>query len=226
MQHLKRLLEQQGWTQSQLADLLGRNRSAVTHLLQGSRQLKADEVVKIAHAFNVSFAEVLGEEATSVAVTKTPLAQATTPPVEKILTKEVVVEKPVPVEASIQFHIPPSTKLERHPAIRKQGQHYVFRLSQPANGTQYCIEVTGREVDHLGIIPHDIAFIGPGYQEGDLVLVEHQSQQDWRHELRLYQPPYLKSFSSLEGQFHALHEERATVRILGAVYAVTRMYRG
>ena len=54
MKHLKELLIAKGKTQTELAAVLMRDKSAITNLLQGKRQLKADEVVKIAAFLQVS----------------------------------------------------------------------------------------------------------------------------------------------------------------------------
>lgn len=63
MEHLRILIKSRGVTQTQLARVLGRDKSAITNLLQGKRQLKAEEVIKIAQFMNISEAEVLGRPA-------------------------------------------------------------------------------------------------------------------------------------------------------------------
>lgn len=66
---LKELLKERGITQTELACILGRDKSVVTKLFQGWRQLKASEAVLIAHHLGVPIARVLGiEEADSEAV--------------------------------------------------------------------------------------------------------------------------------------------------------------
>jgi transcriptional regulator with XRE-family HTH domain len=235
MLHLKELLKTHGWSQSQLADLLGRNRSAITHLMKGERQLKADEVVKIAKALQVSFAEVLGEigqashDIQKQNSTEAPKAspEVIEKIVEKTVIKEIPVEVPVRQNISLPFLRAPGTMLRRHPAIRRSdGGSYAFTLSQPPAGAQQVYEVQDREVDQLGVIPHDLAMIGPDVQEGDLVLVRNHTAEGTDYTLRLYQPPFLKSYSSVGERFGTLHEERASVEIAGAVCAILRLYRG
>lgn len=54
LENLKKLMAQRGATQSQLAELLGRDNSVITNLFKGERRLALDEAQKIADYFGVS----------------------------------------------------------------------------------------------------------------------------------------------------------------------------
>src|SRR4051812_38591518 len=60
MSHLKQLLAKHGINQTDLAHILGRDKSVVTNLFQGKRRLKADEAAVIAGHIGVPVAQVLG----------------------------------------------------------------------------------------------------------------------------------------------------------------------
>src|SRR5271154_6719685 len=60
LSYLKQLLAKHGVNQTDLARILGRDKSVITNLFQGKRRLKADEATLIARHINVPVAHILG----------------------------------------------------------------------------------------------------------------------------------------------------------------------
>lgn len=58
---LKRLIDKHDVKQTDLARVLGRDKAVVTNLIQGRRQMKADEAIKIAAFLGVSLTDVLAD---------------------------------------------------------------------------------------------------------------------------------------------------------------------
>ena len=58
--NIKALREKAGMTQEAMAEILGISRPAVTEIERGSRKVSAEELVRLARAFQVSTDHILG----------------------------------------------------------------------------------------------------------------------------------------------------------------------
>lgn len=198
MIHLKELLVAKNKTQSELAAVLGRDKSAITNLLRGKRQLKAHEVPIIAHFLNVSEAEVLGIN----------------PPGMSEPTR-------------VRFQGAPSVEMLRSGQLIEEddGAFYLDGLDQ-VSVQCYALEVQDAGLDLAGILPGDIAICDPSRrcENGNIVVVQiYEHHGTAKTVLRKYQPPFLNIESTREG-FERLHEDRANVAIIAPVVRMIRIY--
>lgn len=195
MTHLKSLLKSHGITQTQLANMLGRDKSAITNLLQGKRQLKASEVVKIANFMNISETEVLGVEP----------------------------ENGLGEMQRIPFSAPPSAKAQLSQHISKQGEGYYVSAGGQVNDRMFAFEVKDESLNLSGFMVGDIVIseLGLKIEAGDFVIVQHYEGGGARTLLRRYQPPFLMPHSTIS-TYDKLHEERESVKIVSPVLRVIR----
>lgn len=198
MVHLKELLVAKGKTQSELAAALGRDKSAITNLLHGRRQLKAQEIPVIATFLGVSEAQVLGTE-----------------PLNGLAEPE-----------RIPFQGAPSVAMLRSgQLVEEQGRFFVTDALN-ATGSCYALEVRDHSLDLHGIIPGDLVICNPSRapQPDDIVVVQlYQDDDTAQTLLRKYHPPFLEIHSTRDG-FERLHEERGNVAILAPVIRLIRIY--
>lgn len=183
MQHLRELLKRKGVKQVQLAGLLGRDKSAITNLLQGKRQLKASEVVKIAEFLGVTEAEVLG--------------------------KEKPADATMADSGRTGFVVAPSATSQPGGSDKSQ------LLIVPDNAMNLSGILQG---DHLSYDEVTSA------KSGDIIVVEFKDGETTTQSLRKYQPPFLVPHSS-ESHHQKLHEDRASVKLIGSVTQLIRNYR-
>lgn len=200
--HLKHLLVAKGKTQSQLAAALGRDKSAITNLLQGKRQVKLRELPKIADFLEVGVEELLGMSP----------AQRTNPS----------------PSSAIPFYMPPGPLVQAMPIIAQQEAGFVLTMQLAIDNPVQCVafEVPDHSLDLHGLVPQDIVIcdLSAPCQAGNNVLVEVRAVDGSKQVvLRKYQPPFLNAYSTREG-FERLHEERANVRMIAPVIQMLRYY--
>ncbi|GEM_PF-1980657 len=194
MQHLKQLLIEKNISQTQLAHILGRNKSAVTNLLQGKRQLKAQEVVKIAAFLGVSESEILGlgqpslnqrmsavlaagdhkhlEQQSGIAqpvVVEKIVERVVKIPTPQIVEKIVEVEKIIEVEKPVEVAVPPMhIPFHGTPSVQMRKSQCVKRLAEG-----YGFEDVFFATDHsYALEVPDQALDLIGFMPGDVVLSE------------------------------------------------------
>lgn len=211
MKHLKELLVAKGKTQTELAGVLNRDKSAITNLLQGKRQLKADEVVKIAAFLQVSEAEVLGIQ---------PSAVSTTP------------RRPHPSpqafgeNAKIPFYGAPSAAIQTSKQIVQEKDSYYFEANHEVNNKTYALEVQDNSMNLQGFMPGDVVIseMELPCKAGDVVIVQKYDNDAAETLLRYYKPPFLEAYST-DGSFERLHEERGNVRLISPVIRLIRLLK-
>ncbi|MCI5050268.1 MAG: helix-turn-helix domain-containing protein [Rickettsiales bacterium] len=209
MDYLRDLLIEHGKTQTELAQILERDKSAITNLLQGKRQLKADEVVKISQFLNVSVDEVLG--------LGKPVKHRSDDMYRGGGEDEFV---------WIPFQNKPSQDLLGHDQVTQEGDYYYLFDGSAATEKTYAIEVTSNALILSGFLIGDIAIseLDRPIEPGDIVVVQHFNNNVSETLLRIYQPPFLVPHSS-NPEFKRLHEERANVRMISPVTRVVRLLK-
>lgn len=205
MEHLKALLKSQNVSQTQLAMVLGRDKSAITNLLQGKRQLKAEEVIKIARHFNVSEAKVLGiEEVAPNSFVSSPAGMAE--------------------GEAIPFMAAPTERSGSAQAIQKKGETYFLNGLGAVTPSMYALEVKDESLNLSGFMIGDIAIsdMNRPAKSGDVVVVQHYVNDAAITVLRRYDPPYLLPHSTLP-DMERLHEARGSVRVVSPVIRLVRL---
>jgi len=212
MKHLKKILREQGKTQSDLAKALGRDKSAVTLLLQGKRQLKASEISLIADFLGIAETEVLGIEPV-----KSPPQEEVAPAVASPSPPAVPL---IPIAGRV------SERLAVSPYVLHEQGHYYYQGAPIPEAGCFMMEVADYSLELCGLLPNDLVLCDSNLQpmKNDIVLVK-QKLNNGRDVglLRKYQPPFLEYDSTKRG-FERLHEERANVAIIAKVIEVIRHY--
>lgn len=205
MDHLRELLIRCNVSQTELAKVLGRDKSAITNLLQGKRRLRADEVVKIATFLNVSELEVLG-------INK-----------EKHIDIKQETSQP-PEQEWLPFQSTPSLELQQSHLVMQQGEFYYFYDGKSATDKSYALEVTSNALVLSGFMIGDVVIseLDREIRPGDVVVVQHYNNDIAETLLRKYQPPYLVPHSS-NPEFKRLHEDRSNVRMISPVIKLVRV---
>ncbi len=207
MKHLKELLVAKGKTLIELANVLGGDKSAITNLLQGKRQLKAKEVPLIAAFLEVSEAQVLGVQEAAPA------------------TEDVTVPSGLAEPAALPFYGVPSDALLRSgKVVQRDGGYFVEMTEEPQKA--YVLEVKDRGLDLAGLMPGDLMICDPTRKprKNDVVIVQvYADDGSAETGVRLYDSPFLKAHSSEAGH-QQLHEERANIAIVSPVIRLVRLY--
>ena len=209
MEHLKSLLKSQNVSQTQLAMVLGRDKSAVTNLLQGKRQLKAEEVIKISRYLNVPEATVLGIEPVSLA------SSAPAPSVTPLGFSE---------PEAIPFMAAPTARLQSAQAIQKKGETFYLSGLGSVRPSMYALEVKDESLNLSGFMVGDIVIsdMERPAKPGDVVVVQHYVNDAAVTVLRRYDPPYLLPHSTTP-DMERLHESRGSVRVVSPVIRLIRL---
>ena len=223
MAHLKTLLLSHGVTQTQLARVLGRDKSAVTNLLQGKRQLKADEVIKIADFLQVSEADVLGTRAAGAPPTSPP---ASFPVPAASPAGHAVAAGGLEDAVRIPFFAPPSASVTQNAPLEQEGSAFYLEETGQFSPQSFALEVKDESMNLSGFISGDIVICDPSAAatEGRIVIVQQYTNDAAETLIRLYKPPFLLPHSTHQG-FPRLHDERANVRIVAPVVKLVRWLR-
>jgi transcriptional regulator with XRE-family HTH domain len=198
LQRLKQLLGRHGVTQSELAQILGRDKSVVTHLFQGKRMLKADEALRIAKRLGVSVEEVLGSPTPALA--------------------EGFEESPL-----IPFQSAPQ-KLKRHPqVVQKAGQYFLDAQSSPSPKA-FALEVRDDSLNLAGILPGDVIIseLDVACRAGQIVVVQHYKGAGAETLLRKYEPPFLLAHST-NPDFSPMQVQDKNIRLVAPALRLIRL---
>ena len=200
MSHLKKLLAQHGISQTDLANMLGRDKSVITNLFQGKRQLKADEAALIAQHTGVPVAQILGLEEASGGFREAP--------------------------ALIPFQHEPKHWKKNNNVVRKDGKFFLEvsdRLDYSAKS--YVLEVQDNSLNLMGIIEGDLVIseLSRACKPGQVVVVQHYQGAGAKTLLRKYEPPLLLAHST-SAAFPPLDTERDDVRLVSPVLKLIRSY--
>ncbi len=198
MNKLRGLLLERNLTQTELARVMKRDKSVVTNLLKGKRQLKAEEAIRIA--------EYLGVPVSTLLETK---------------------EKPVDgmeESALIPFQMAQKSRHRQTGNIRrKQGKYYLQNIGMMPEKA-YALEVSDDSMNLSGILPGDIVIseLGKRIQSEDIVVVQHYKGTGATTILRKYAPPLLLPHST-NSSHQPLSEEDENVRMVSPVIRVMRL---
>lgn len=194
---LKELLKSRGITQTELARWLNRDKSAVTQLMQGKRQLKASEAALIAQNLGVSVADLLGVE-------------------ERAAAQGVAESVLIPFQAA-------PTQVRGKGIIEKGGK---FFIEESANfsSSAYALEVADDGLNLSGVLPGDIVIsdLSHAPREGQLVVAQAYAQGGAKTLVRKYAPPLLVPHST--NAAHApLNIDDDDVRVVSPVLKLVRV---
>jgi transcriptional regulator with XRE-family HTH domain len=197
---LKTLMTERGVTQTELARLLGRDKSVVTHLLQGRRQLKADEATLIARLLGVPVAELLGVGGESYA------------------------QSGVEEGGLIPFHHAPQKARRRPQVVQRDGKYF---LAEKAGSSEkaFALEVHDDSLNLAGILPGDIVIseLDAACRAGDIVVVQHYHKSGAETLVRRYEPPFLMSHST-NPAWRPLNVGEDDVRLVSPVKRLVRLW--
>lgn len=199
--HLKQLLTRHGITQTDLARILRRDKSVITNLFQGKRQLKAGEAALIASHLGVTVAEVMG-------ITDERAGELAEPP------------------ALIPFQHEPSHARNRPDIVKKDGRFY---LEVPDGGRYsakaYALEIKDESMNLAGIIPGDVIIseLDRPCKPGQMVVVQLYQGRGAATVVRKYEPPYLVPHSTMPS-FRPVSIEKSDVRLVSPVLRLVRAY--
>lgn len=166
--HLKQLLTMHGIRQADLARILGRDKSVVTNLFQGKRQLKANEAALIARHIGVPVAQVLGMVECSDTGRSGPMLL-------------------------IPFLHSPERANTNADIVRKEGKFYMEIDGRGLSSKAYALEVEDDSMSLLGIVAGDIVICecDRPCKPGQIVVARHGRGQAAKTVIRQYEPPLL-----------------------------------
>jgi len=198
--HLKDLLAQHGISQTELAAILGRDKSVVTNLFQGRRQLKADEAGKIAEHLGVSVAEVMGRNE----------QQAHGFSEHSVL---------------IPFQHAPKSSKKIAGVVQKGGKFFLETENIGYTDKAYALEMSDESMNLAGILAGDIIIseLDRPHKNEQLVIAQHYQKGGAGTVIRNYSHPFLVP-QSTSLQFQPLHLEHDDVRIVSPVLKLIRSF--
>lgn len=201
MSHLKQLLASHGVSQTDLARILRRDKSVITNLFQGKRQLKADEAMLIARHIGVSVTDVLGIPQQGPGFMEAPLL--------------------------IPFQQEPSTQnRKRSGVVRKEGKFYLEVKDGAAYSPKtYALEMADDSMNMAGIMAGDIVLseLDRPCKAGQVVVAQHYQGRGAKTVIRSYEPPFLLPHST-NAKFKPLSIEHDEVRVVSPVIKLIRNY--
>jgi transcriptional regulator with XRE-family HTH domain len=200
LSHLKKLLASHGVSQTDLARILGRDKSVITNLFQGKRQLKADEAMLIARQIGVPVTQILGIPEHRDGFMEPPLL--------------------------IPFQHEP-THWKRHGnVVRKEGKFYLEASeSGDYSPKAYAMEVSDDSLNLSGVLAGDfvISELDRRCKPGQLVIAQHYQGRGAKTLIRKYDPPLLLPHST-NAAFKPLNADKDEVRLVSPVLKLIRAY--
>lgn len=194
---LKMLLIKHGITQTELARLLGRDKSVVTNLMQGRRQLKADEAALIAQRLNVPVAELIGIQEQAV--------------------------RGVEEQFLIPFQQEPKHLRKGRQVVQKGGR-YFLEESGAFTDKAFALEVRDDGLNLAGILPGDIIIseLDRTCKSGQFVVAQRYQGRGADTIIRRLESPFLMSHST-NPSHKPLHLEEDDVRVVSPVMKLVRL---
>jgi len=200
MSHLKKLMAKNGITQTDLARLLGRDKSVVTNLFQGRRQLKADEATVIARHIGVPVSQILGEPERAGGFAE-----------------------PVML---IPFQHEPEHCKQFSNVVKKDGKFFLEVEENEAYSTKtYAMEARDDSMNMAGILPGDILIseLDRSCRSGQVVIAQYYQGRGAKTIIRQYDSPFLLPRSTNHSH-KILHVEKDEVRLVSPVIKLIRMF--
>jgi len=199
LSHLKQLLTRHGITQTELARILGRDKSVITNLFQGKRQLKADEAMLIAGRIGVPVTQILGVGAGKG------------------------FEEP---SMLIPFQHEPERGKHHTNVIIKEGKSYLEVDEKSGYSPKaYALEIRDDSMNLSGILPGDIVIseMDRPCKPGQVVVAQYYKGRGAETIIRRYLPPYLTPHST-SAVFKPLSLNEAEVRLVSPVLKLIRVF--
>lgn len=198
MSPLKQLLTKHGITQTDLAGILGRDKSVVTNLFQGKRQLKAEEATKIADYIGVSVTQILGVRDSGLA--------------EPALL--------------IPFQQEPVHAKKSSGVVKKEGKFYLeVEGGGSYSPKAYALEVRDDSMQLAGILTGDVVIseLDKPCKPGQIVIAQHYQGRGAKTLIRTYDPPFLTPHA-IGGGFKPLNVDGDDVRLVSPVLKLIRAF--
>ena len=200
MSHLKQLLARHGVTQTDLARILGRDKSVITNLFQGRRQLKADEAMLIAAHVGVPVAQILGGEQQPAGFSESAVL--------------------------IPFQHEPERGKKLAGVVKKEGKFYLeVEENAGYSPKAYALEVQDESMNLSGILPGDIVIseLNRTCKPGQTVIAQHYQGRGAKTIIRRYEAPFLVAHSTL-ASFKPLSLENEEARLVSPVLKLIRVF--
>lgn len=200
MSYLKQIMVRHGINQTDLARILGRDKSVITNLFQGKRQLKADEVMKIARHIGVPVTQILG------------IADAPSGFMEPSLL--------------IPFQHEPKNWKRHGNVVKKDGKFYLEANDQDFSAKKaYALQITDNSMNLAGMLEGDfiISELDRPCKAGQFVVAQHYQGRGAKTIIRKYEPPLLLPHST-DHAFRPLSTETDEVRLVSPVLRLIRSY--
>ncbi len=201
MSHLKQLLVKHGVSQTDLARILGRDKSVITNLFQGRRQLKADEATLIAGHIGVPVARILGvQERAGDGFAEPPML--------------------------IPFQHEPERCKKMSNVVRKEGKFYL-EVGENAGYSPkaYALEVHDDSMNLSGIMAGDIVIseLDRPCKPGQVVIAQHYQGRGAKTVIRKYQPPFLMPHSTAPS-YKPLSLDHDDARLISPLLKLIRVF--
>lgn len=194
---LKRLLSERGITQTELARILGRDKSVVTNLFHGRRQLKAGEATLIARLLSVPVAEVLDMQEDVPGVSEHTL---------------------------IPFQNAPGNIRGIKQISQREGIYYIEE-SRFFSDKAFALEIKDDALNLAGVLPRDIVIseLDKPCKPGQFVVAQVYEGKGAETVVRRLQPPYLMPHST-NPAYQPIHVEQSDVRLVSPVLKLVRLF--
>lgn len=199
--HLKQLLAKHGISQTDLAQILGRDKSVITNLFQGKRQLKASEAALIARHIGVPVAEILG--------------------IRESQEKDFA-EAPI----LIPFQHEPQQGKKLPGVVKKEGKYFLeVTTGGSYSSKSYALEVVDTSMNLAGILPGDVVIseLDRTCKPGQVVIAQHYRGRGAQTIIRSFGPPFLLPHST-DAVYKPLHIQEDDVRIVSPLLKLLRSF--
>ena len=200
LSHLKQLLSRHGITQTDLARILRRDKSVITNLFQGRRQLKAEEAMLIAAHIGVPVTQILGikDNTSSPVFSEPPLL--------------------IPFQHEPEFN-------KKHAGIVKKDGKFYLEADENYPPKVYALEARDDSMNLAGILPGDIVIseMDRPCKAGQVVVAQHYHGRGAATILRSYVPPFLMPHS-ISSSFKPLSLDNDEVRLVSPVLKLIRIF--
>jgi transcriptional regulator with XRE-family HTH domain len=199
--NLKQLLSVHGITQTELADILGRDKSVITNLFQGRRQLKAAEAEVIAKHLGVTVAQIMGiREKAGAGFMEPPML--------------------------IPFQHEPKRAKKISGVVKKGGQYFLEAQGDVSYSDKaYAIEMPDDSMCLAGIMEGDVLIsrLDKNCKAGQVVIAQHYQGRGAKTIVRMYKPPFLVPHS-INASFKPLSIDKDDVRLVSPVIKLIRVF--
>lgn len=200
LSHLKQLLNQHGISQTDLARILRRDKSVITNLFQGKRQLKADEAMLIARHIGVPVTEILGMQESRSGLMEPPML--------------------------IPFQHEPKDWKKHSNIIKKEGKFFLeLDDRQELSPKAYALQMQDDSLNLQGILEGDfmISELDRPCKSGQIVIAQHYQGRGAKTIIRKFEAPLLLAHSTTPG-YTPLSTEHDEVRLVSPVLKLIRSY--